>query len=62
MPIINGLATTSALIALGNKIPSVSSFVKKTDYNTKINDLEKKLTDHKHGKYVTNPEFNKLTT
>ena len=35
---------------------------KKTDYNTKISDLEKKLTDHKHNKYITTPEFNKLTT
>ena len=28
---------------------------------TKISELEKKLTDHKHGKYITTPEFNKLT-
>ena len=35
---------------------------KKTDYNTKISDLEKKLNDHKHNKYITTPEFNKLTT
>ena len=34
---------------------------KKTEYNTKISDLEKKLTDHKHYKYITTPEFNKLT-
>ena len=28
---------------------------------TKISEIEKKLTDHKHGKYITTPEFNKLT-
>ena len=40
-----------------NKIPNISSLVKKTDYNTKISELEKKLTDHDHGKYITTPEF-----
>ena len=43
-----------------NKIPSVSSLVKKTDYDTKISELEKKLTDHNHDKYITIPEFNTL--
>ena len=35
---------------------------KKTDYNTKIGELEKKLIVHKNDKYITTPEFNKLTT
>ena len=35
--------------------------LKKTDYNTKINDIEKKITDHNDDKYITTPEFNKLT-
>ena len=43
-----------------NKIPSVSSLVKKTDYNTKITEIEKKLTDHNHDKYIATPEFNTL--
>ena len=34
--------------------------VKKTDYDTKITEIEKKLTDHKHDKYITTLEFNKL--
>ena len=34
--------------------------LKKTDYNTKINEIEKKLTDHDHDKYITTPEFNTL--
>ena len=54
-------AASSALSAVENKILSISTLVKKTDYDTKINELEKKLTDHKHGKYVTTPEFNRLT-
>ena len=44
-----------------NKICNVSSLVKKTDYDTKISELEKKITDHKYDKYITTPEFNKLT-
>ena len=34
---------------------------KKTYYDTKVNETEKKITDHKHDKYITTPEFNKLT-
>ena len=32
--------------------------LKKTNYDTKISKLEKKLTDHNHEKYITTPEFN----
>ena len=35
---------------------------KKTDYNTKISEIGNKITDHDHDKYITTPEFNKLTT
>ena len=37
--------------------------LKKTDYNTKLNEIEKtrKNADHNHDKYITTPEFNKLT-
>ena len=55
------MATTSSLTAVENKIPSVSNLVKKTDYNTKINEIEKKITDHNHDKYITTAEFHKLT-
>ena len=44
-----------------NKIPDVSILVKKTDYNTKISEVENKLTDHNHNNYITASEFNKLT-
>ena len=50
IPSISGLVTTSALTAVENKIPSVSNLIKKTDYDTKISELEKKIADHKHGK------------
>ena len=61
IPNITNLATTSALTAIENKIPSVSNLVKKTDYNTKISEIEKKITDNNRDKYITTPEFNKLT-
>ena len=35
--------------------------LKKTDYNTKINEIENKISDHDYTKYVTTKEFNKLT-
>ena len=34
---------------------------KQINYNTKITEIEKKLTDHNHDKYITTPEFNTLT-
>ena len=39
---------------------NVGCLVKKTNYDTKIRELEKKLTDHNHDKYITAPEFNTL--
>ena len=45
---IPGLATTSALTTVEKKIPDTSNLVKKTDYNTKVTEIEKKLTDHNH--------------
>ena len=39
----------------------IKFLVKKTDYDTKITEIEKKLSDHNHDKYITTPEFNKLT-
>ena len=38
-----------------------SNLVKKADYNKKVSEIEKKTTDHDHDKYITTPEFNKLT-
>ena len=35
--------------------------VKKTDYNTKVTEIENKLNNHNHNKYIDISEFNKLT-
>ena len=43
-------------------VHDVSSLVKKKDYNGKISDINKKVIDHDHDKYITTSEFNKLTT
>ena len=43
-----------------NKIPSISALVKKTDYNTKITDIENILNNHNHDKYVATSDFNTL--
>ena len=54
IPDITNLVTTTALTAVENKIPNVSNLVKKTDYNTKISEIENKITtDHDHDKYIT---------
>ena len=60
IPSITGLATNSALTAVENKIPDVSSLVRKTDYNIKISEIENKVSDRDHDKYITTPEFNIL--
>ena len=61
IPDISNLATKTALTAVENKIPSVSNLVNKTNYNTKITEIENKLHNHNHDKYITTPEFNTLT-
>ena len=60
IPDVSSLATKTALTAFENKISDLSSLIKKTNYDTKISDLEKKLTDHNHDKYIIIPEFNSL--
>ena len=60
IPSTSGLDTSSAFTAVENKIPDVSSLVKKTDCNTKISAIENKVNDHNHGKYITTPEFNNM--
>ena len=42
IPSINALVTNSAVTPVENKLPDVKNLVKKTDYNTKINEIESK--------------------
>ena len=50
IPSITGLATNSALTAVENKIPDVSGLVTKIDYDAKVSNIEKKVSDHNHDK------------
>ena len=34
--------------------------VTKTNYNAKISEIEKNVSDHNHDKYIPTPEFSKL--
>ena len=34
--------------------------MKETDYDTKISEIENKVNDHNHDKYITTLEFNTL--
>ena len=43
-------------------MPDISSLVKKAYYDIKISEIEKKITNHDHDKYITTLEFNNLTT
>ena len=60
IPSISGLATTSVLTAVENKIPDVGSLVNRKNYDIKISETEEKLSDLNHDKYITTPEFNTL--
>ena len=63
VPNITNLANITASTTVENKIPNASNLVKRTDYNTKINVIENKITtDHDHDKYITAQESNTLTS
>ena len=53
MSSISALATSSALTAVENIIPDVSSLVTKLNYNAKINEIA--------SKYITTADYNKFT-
>ena len=52
IPDVSSLATKTALTTVENKIPSISNLVDKTNYNTKITEIDNKLTEHNHDKYI----------
>ena len=56
---VSSLAIKTAWTVVENKMP-VIGLVKKTNYDTKISELEKKLPDNNHDKDITTPEFNTL--
>ena len=59
MKLLERLNIMNQLKKVNNINNGISNLVKKTD--TKINKIEKKITDHNHDKQFTTQEFNKLT-
>ena len=57
---ISNLATKTALTTVENKTPSVGNLVNKINFNTKVTEIENKLNNHNHDKYITTQEFNTL--
>ena len=47
IPGVTNLATKTALTTLENKIPDVSSLIKKTDYNTRVAEIDTKVSNLK---------------
>ena len=45
IPDFSNLATKTALTTIENKIPNVSSLIKKTDYNTRVAEIDTKLSN-----------------
>ena len=62
IPDITNLAIKLLLMLLKIKYLVLVIQSKKTEYKTKNNEIEKKITDHNHVKYVATTEFNKLTS
>ena len=61
IPSISILATITVLTAIENKIPNISSlYTIKKQIMDNFTEIEKKLTDHNHDKYVKIPEFTTL--
>ena len=68
IPNVTDFIKKAKLAKLENKIPDISylatkaalTTVKKTDYNTKVAEIENKLINHNHDKYIDTQEFNKL--
>ena len=48
------------MLVIQQRYSSVSSLVTKTDYETKVTEIENKLNNHNYDKYITTPEFNTL--
>ena len=57
IPSITGLATNSTIIAVGNKIPDISSLVKKTHFDTKLKKISDRVTKNKYKHLLVESEL-----
>ena len=61
IPSNTNLATKTTLNTVDMKVPSVNNLIKKSDYNKKYNEIEKKITDHNHNQIILmRKEFAKI--
>ena len=62
IPSITGLATSSALTAVENKIPYASSLVTKTDFDVKLKAVSDRVTKNKSKHLLVENGLNELET
>ena len=60
IPDVSSLATKTALTAVEIKYLPLVIYLKKTEYNTKITEIENKLNNHDHDKYIATRDFDSL--
>ena len=62
MPDVSSLTTNSALTAVKNKIPDVTSLITKTDFDTKLRKISDRVTSNKSKHLLVENEPKKLKT
>ena len=62
MPDVSGLATASALTAVENKIPDITSLITKTDFDAKLKNISDRVrvTNNKSKDLLLDNELKKL--
>ena len=62
MPDVSGLATASALTAVENKIPDITSLITKTDFDAKLKNISDRVTNNKSKDSLLDNELKTLKT
>ena len=62
IPDVSGLATASALTAVENKIPGITSLITKTDFDAKLKNISDRVTNNKSKDLPLDNELKKLKT
>ena len=62
MPDVSGLATASALTAVENKIPDITSLITKTDFDAKLKNIRDRVTNNKSKDSLLDNELKTLKT
>ena len=62
IPDVSGLATASAVTAVENKIPGITSLITKTDFDAKLKNISDRVTNNKSKDLPLDNELKKLKT